>query len=119
MILNSRKRAIVALVHTVGFLGLAAVTGKPGLRPIAWSSPVSAYVMPAVYAVVTSVLAGFAAAGRGAERLYFTLCATSALFGLARQVGGDPPLHFAVYVRIAILSLATLTGVAIARSKVS
>jgi hypothetical protein len=119
MILINRKRAIVALAHTVGFLGLAAVTGRPGLRPLAWNSSAPAFILPAVYGVVTSVLTWFAAAGRGAERLYFSLCATSALFGLARQVGGDPPLHFAVYVRVAMLSFAVITGAAIARSKAS
>jgi hypothetical protein len=119
MILTNRKRAVVALAHSVAFLALAAATGKPGVRQLAWGAPLSAWIMPSIYAAVTSVLSALAAAGRGSERLYFTFCATSAAFGLARQVAGDPPLHFAVYVRVTMLACATATGILIVRAKPS
>ena len=57
-----------------------------------------------------------AMAGNWRERLYFGFCTTSAGFGLLRQILGDPPLHYAVYVRVAMLSCAVATGVAIVRA---
>jgi hypothetical protein len=54
-------------------------------------------------------------AGNWRERLYFGFCTTSAGFGLLRQILGDPPLHYAVYVRIVMLACAVVTGVAIVR----
>ncbi len=114
VILTNRKRAIVALVHSVAFLLIAFFGLISGVRPLGAKSPASAWALVGVYVAVSSVLAVLAAiAGNWRERLYFAFCATSATFGLARQILGDPPMHFAVYVRIALLACAVLTGVAI------
>jgi hypothetical protein len=117
VILTNRKRAIVALVHSVAFLGIAFYGVISVVRPLGAASPASAWTVAGVYVVVTSALAVLAAiSGNWCERLYFAFCATSATFGLLRQILGDPPMHFAVYVRIALLSCAVVTGLGIVRA---
>src|ERR1019366_5847654 len=104
VILTTRKRAIVALVHSVAFLLIALYGAITVVRPLGSASPPSSWVLAGVYAAVTLALAVLAAmSGNWRERLYFALCATSATFGLLRQILGDPPLHFAVVGRIAML----------------
>jgi hypothetical protein len=114
-ILTNRKRALVALAHTVVFLVLAVATGGMRVSPWHVHSPASEWILPGVYVVVTSVLLMLTVGSRGAERLYFAFCAASAAFGLARQAIGDPPLHVAVGVRVAMLLCAVLTGTRILR----
>ena len=117
VILTNRKRAIVALVHSVAFLLIALYGMITVVHPLGASSPASAWTMVGVYVAVSSALAVLAAmSGNWRERLYFAFCATSATFGLLRQVLGDPPMHFAVYVRIAMLACAVVTGVTIVRA---
>jgi len=117
VILTTRKRAIVALVHSVAFLGIALYGTISVVRPLGAASPASAWTMAGIYAAVTSALAALAAiSGNWRERLYFTCCATSATFGLLRQIVGDPPMHFAVYVRVAMLSCAVVVGLGIVRA---
>ena len=116
VILTNRKRAIVALVHTVVFLTVAMYGMLIVVRPLAMNSPRSAWVMTAVYAVVTSILLVLAAfAGNGIERMYFAFCTTSAGFGLARQILGDGRMYAAVYIRVAMLACAVATGMVILR----
>jgi len=117
IILTNRKRAIVALVHSVAFLGIAFYGMISVVRPLGASSPASAWTVAGVYVAVSLALAALAAiSGNWRERLYFGFCATSATFGLLRQILGDPPMHFAVYVRVALLSCAVLTGLGIVRA---
>jgi hypothetical protein len=116
VILTNRKRAIVALVHTVVFLAVAMYGMLMVVRPLAMNSPAAAWVMTAVYAVVTSILLVLAAfSGNGIERIYFAFCTTSAGFGLARQIVGDPRMFVAVYVRVAMLACAVAAGIVILR----
>jgi hypothetical protein len=69
-----------------------------------------------VYLVVSAVLLSLTLASRRAsERLYFALCTTSATFGLLRQIMGDPRMHAAVFVRVAMLGCAVLVGIRILR----
>jgi len=115
-ILTNRKRAIVALVHTVVFLAVAMYGMLLVVRPLAMNSPAAAWVMTSVYAVVTSILVVLAAyAGNGMERIYFACCTTSAAFGLARQILGDGRMYMAVYIRVAMLACAVGIGIAILR----
>ncbi len=117
VILTSRKRVIVALVHAVVFwcIALTGLTSTVHLWSV--SAPKSAWIMPAIYLVVTAVLAILtAAAGALRERLYFGCCAASAGFGLLRQVLGDPPMHAAVYVRLVMLACAVWIGVVMLRT---
>jgi hypothetical protein len=116
VILTTRKRAVVALVHSVAFLLIALYGVISVVRPLGAASQASAWILAGVYVAVSSALAVLTAmAGNSRERLYFAFCATSATFGLLRQILGDPPMHFAVYVRIALLSCAVATGAAIVR----
>jgi hypothetical protein len=117
VILTTRKRAIVALVHSVAFLLIALYGVISMVRPLGASSPGSAWIVAGVYVAVSIALAVLAAIARNwRERLYFLFCATSATFGLLRQILGDPPMHFAVYVRIALLACAVAAGLAIVRA---
>jgi len=116
VILTNRKRAIVALAHSVAFLMLAVYGVTTVVRPLHMSSPGSLWLMPSIYLVVSSVLAVLTVvSGYAGERLYFGFCATSAGFGLARQILGDPGLHVAVYIRVAMLACAVVTGMLILR----
>ncbi|MCX6632650.1 MAG: hypothetical protein NTW28_34025 [Candidatus Solibacter sp.] len=117
VILTNRKRAIVALVHSLAFLLIALYGGTSRVHALGTASQASAWTLAGVYAAVSAALAVLTrVAGNWRERLYFALCATSATFGLLRQILGDPPMHFAVYLRIALLSCAVVTGLAIVRA---
>jgi len=117
-ILNSRKRAIIALIHTVFFLGVAAVQ-----LAISHALPFSVHgeratagmILLVIYLIVTSVLLvllRFSACGR--EKLYFAFCAASAGFGLVRIIWGDPVLHANV-LRVLLLLCAVIVGTGILR----
>ena len=112
VILTTRKRVIVALVHTVVFLLVALLLSRRYVQALELSSSVGSWALAGVYLVVTSVLAILVAFAGRAERLYFSLCALSAGFGLARQVLGDPRMHAAVYLRVMLLACAVLLGFA-------
>lgn len=115
-ILNTRKRVVIALVHTVVFLGVAVLGFFFAVAPLHKSSPPSAWIIAGVYLIVSSVLLWLTAISRGAvERLYFAFVTISASFGLLRQLLGDPSMHVAVYVRVAMLACAVATGVWILR----
>ena len=115
-ILTNRKRAIVALAHTVAFWGVALTGFVTVVRPLGTGAPVSSWVLAGVYLMVTGVLVALGVVSRhAAERLYFGLCATSSGFGLVRQLAGDPPMHPAVYVRVAMLGCAVAVGIRILR----
>ncbi len=110
-ILTNRKRTAVALVHTVVFWMLAFTGFVTAVRPLGTGAAVGPWILSAVYLLVTAVLLGLAVASRHAvERLYFGLCATSAAFGLLRQIAGDPPMRPVVHVRVAMLGCAVLVG---------
>ena len=116
VILTNRKRAIIALVHTVAFLALAIATGAVTVQSLHAGSRASAWIVAGIYLLVTiALLALTAISGSFRERLYFACCTTSAGFGLARQLLGDQQLHAAVYVRVAMLACAVLLGFAILR----
>ncbi len=115
-ILTNRKRTVVALAHTVVFLMLAVRGAFTVVAPLHRNSPVSAWVMPAVYFAVAAVLFVLAAMSRGQrERLYFACCTTSAAFGFLRQCLGDSRMHPAGYIRVAMLVSALFVGLSILR----
>ncbi len=114
VILTNRRRAIVALVHTVVFLVVAIITGVLVIQPLTSSSAKGAWIMAGAYVLISLALLILTAISRPLrERLYFGCCTTSASFGLARQVFGDAQLPSAVYVRVAMLVCAVLLGVSI------
>ena len=116
VILNNRRRVIIALVHTVAFLALAVYTGTLLVRPLHAGSPASGWILAGVYVAITAALLVLAVvSGNAIERIYFGLCTTSAGFGLARQILGDSGIPTAVYVRVVMLACAVAMGVVILR----
>ena len=117
-ILNSRKRAIIALVHTVIFLCVAALqTALSHAKAFSLHGDkvVGGIVLLSIYTIVTTVLLLLLrAASHASERLYFALCATSAALGLVRILLGDPVLHAGV-LRVLLLSAAVVVGTLILR----
>jgi hypothetical protein len=117
-ILTNRKRAIIALVHTVIFLCVAALqTALSHAKAFSLHGDkvVGGIVLLAIYTVVTTVLLILLRmASHARERLYFALCATSAALGLLRILLGDPVLHAGV-LRVCLLSAAVVVGVMILR----
>jgi hypothetical protein len=118
-ILNSRKRAVIALIHTVIFLsvaGIQAAVSHAAPLAIHGSRATSGLVLLAIYLVVTTVLLVLLKASDCTkEKLYFALCAGSASFGLVRIVMGDQVLHVNA-MRVLLLGCAVLVGMLILRS---
>jgi uncharacterized membrane protein YhaH (DUF805 family) len=111
VILTNRKRAIIALVHTVAFLIVAVITGMLTVRPLHAGSSTGAWAVMVIYILVTAALLILTAiSGPARERIYFGFCTTSAAFGLARQILGDQQIHVAIYVRVIMLACAVLVG---------
>src|SRR5215472_2808507 len=99
-VLSNRKRAVVALVHSIVFLGVALhgfVAAKAGV--FGGSGTAGDFVLIPIYLIVASVLLWLASISRaGMERIYFALCTTSATCGLLRTMVGDrmlPPAQYA------------------------
>ena len=117
-ILTNRKRAIIALVHTVIFLCIAALqTALSHAKAFSLHGDKVAggVALLAIYTIVTTVLLVLLRyATHSSERIYFALCATSAAFGLVRILLGDPALHAGV-LRVCLLSAAVIVGVMILR----
>lgn len=119
-ILSNRKRAVIALIHSVFFLGIAIVSffGQPkaGLLLGHHAKPVGDLVMLAIYLVVTAILVVLVRFSNSLrERLYFAFCSTSATIGLLRLLLGDTHFFVARYVRIGMLACAVLIGYFILR----
>ena len=117
-VLNNRKRALIALIHSFVFLGVAGhgfLSPKVGILrgPI----PTGDIVLIAIYMIVASVLAWLVSISRCTrERIYFALCTGSATFGLLRTILGDPAIPAAQYLRVILLSSAVVVGTVILRS---
>lgn len=118
-ILNSRKRAVIALVHSVFFLALAGIQAA-----VSHADPLSLHgsrVTPGlallgIYLVVTTVLLLLLRASDCVhEKLYFALCTASASFGLLRIVYGDQVLHVNA-MRVLFLACAVFVGWLILRA---
>lgn len=118
-ILNSRKRAIVALVHSIFFLAVAGVQAAVShAEPLAihGSKAISGLILLTIYVVVTTVLLLLLKASDCTkEKLYFALCAGSASFGLGRILMGDQVLHVNA-MRVILLGCAVLVGTLILRT---
>jgi len=117
-VLNNRKRALIALIHSFVFLGIA-IHGfiSPKLGVLRGPGTIGDFILIGIYLVVASILAWLASLSRGVrERLYFALCASSATFGLLRTVFGDPAFPVAQYVRVIMLSSAVAVGILIVRN---
>ena len=119
-ILNSRKRAFIALIHSVVFLLIAArqmIAASPAAG-IWVPSAVSAgtWILCAIFLIVTGILLWLFAISRGwMEKFYFALCSVSACSGLLRTVAGDQMFHVGLYIRVIMLTSAVLVGILIVR----
>jgi hypothetical protein len=117
-VLTNRKRALVALIHSVVFLGIAThgfASPKSGV--IHGTGAGGDFALILIYLVVASILAWLVGISRCMrERLYFALCTCSASFGLLRSVFGDSTLPVAQYMRVIMLSSAVAVGILIVRS---
>lgn len=120
-ILTNRKRAMIALVHSVVFL-LVAVRQMVAVNPAAGirlTSPVppGTWILCAIFAIVSSILLWLLFISRGwMERFYFGFCALSATSGLLRTAAGDQAFHAGLYVRVVMLVSAVLVGLLIVRT---
>ena len=119
-VITNRKRAIIALVHSVAFLLIALynVATANALAPI-WvrnSSFRSSLVVLSIFTIVSSVLIYLVRVSRGTtEKLYFAFCASSATLGLLRTIFGDAYLHAGQPLRVLMLLSAVTTGTLILR----
>lgn len=119
-ILTNRKRAIVALAHSVVFL-LVAVRQMVAANPVAgiWvASAVSrgTWVLCGIFALVSAILLWlFFISRRWMEKFYFGFCTISAASGLLRTAAGDQTFHAGLYVRVVMLISAVLVGLLIVR----
>jgi hypothetical protein len=117
-VLNTRKRALIALVHSVVFLGIAMrgfASPKAGIL-LRGSGSMGDFILIGIYLTVASILAWLVSVARCArERIYFALCAFSATFGLLRTILGDAALPAAQYLRVTMLSSAVVVGIWILR----
>ena len=118
-ILSNRKRAVIALMHSVVFLGIAIQgfrTPKAGILSPGLTAT-GDIVLIVIYLTVASILLWLVVQSRCVkERLYFILCAGSASSGLLRTVFGDTGMPAAQYMRVILLSSAIVVGTAIFRS---
>ncbi len=119
-ILTNRKRALIALAHSIVFLLIATrqIVGVAPARGI-WtpaSVSLSTWIVCGILAIVSAILLWLFTISRGwLEKIYFGLCVGSATSGLVRIVVGDRGFHAGLYVRVIFLATAVLVGIAIVR----
>lgn len=117
-VLTNRKRAVIALIHSIVFLGIAIhgfVSPKAGV--LHGSAATSDVILIAIYLVVASILVWLVSISRSlVERAYFALCVISASSGLLRTIFGDYAVPPAQYLRVLMLSAAVGLGISIVRS---
>jgi hypothetical protein len=114
-ILNSRKRAVIALIHSVFFLGLAtrdwAVSARLGGVVARAHVPAGAIALVCIYGIVSAVLLTLFLFSAGMlERLYFAFCAASASSGLVRAVLGDARFTAGSSLRVIMLVSTVVVG---------
>ena len=117
-VLNSRKRAFIALIHSIVFWGIA-VHGFASMKAgvLRGSGAIGDFILIAIYLIVASILAWLVRLSLCLrERAYFALCASSATFGLLRTIFGDIVLPAAQYMRVIMLSSAVAVGLLIVRA---
>ncbi len=119
-ILTNRKRAIVALVHSVVFLLIAvrqmvAATPADGVWVASTVRP-GTWILCGIFTIVSSILLWLLVISRGwMEKIYFAFCAVSATSGLLRTAAGDQAFHAGLYIRVVMLVSAVLVGLLIVR----
>ena len=122
-ILSNRKRALVALVHSIIFLVIASyqmVLARPAAGISLASTANNArgtLLLCGIFTLVSGILIWLLTVSRGwIEKLYFGLCSVSACSGLLRTAAGDSIFHVGVYIRVVMLMLAVVVGFFILRA---
>ncbi|HEY3927499.1 MAG TPA: hypothetical protein VGL89_03910 [Candidatus Koribacter sp.] len=116
--MNNRKRAIIALIHSVLFLGIAILglnsAPKTGLFYPFIAVSAGKFAIFFVYLIVTTVLVILTRYSRCArERAYFAFCSASASVGLGRALVGDPVPYLGPISRVLLLGVAVWVGFSI------
>lgn len=122
-ILTNRKRALVALIHSIIFLVIAfcqMVLARPAAG-ISIATPANntrgTLLLCGILALVSGILIWLLIVSRGwIEKLYFGLCSVSACSGLVRTAAGDAIFHAGLYIRVLMLMLAVIVGFFIVRA---
>jgi hypothetical protein len=120
-ILTNRKRAVVALVHSIVFL-LIAVRQMLAAAPVAgvWVPSTvrpGTWVLCGIFALVSAILLWLLVISRRwMEKFYFAFCTLSAGSGLLRTAAGDQAFHAGIYVRVVMLVSAVIVGLLIVRT---
>jgi hypothetical protein len=113
-LLNSRKRAIIALIHAMVFLAIAVMGLRGGARPPMSLHTVGGAVLYSIYGIVTTLLIWLLVKARcWRERMYFGFCATSAGLSIVRGILGDPTLHPLQALKVLMLISGGLAATAI------
>lgn len=117
-VLTNRKRAGIALIHSIVFLGIAFHGfASPKAGVLHRSGATGDFILIAIYLVVAAILVWLVSISRSLlERAYFALCTVSASSGLLRTIFGDQVVPPAQYLRILMLSAAVGLGILIVRS---
>jgi len=117
-VLTNRKRAVIALIHSIVFLGIAFHGfAAPKAGVLHRSGATGDFVLIAIYLVVAAILAWLVSFSRSlAERAYFALCVISATSGMLRTIFGDQMVPPAQCLRVLMLSAAVVLGILIVRS---
>ncbi len=118
-ILTNRKRAIVALVHSIVFLLIATrqmITANPAAGIWVASVSTGTWVLCGIFVIVSSILFWLLLISRcWLEKFYFGLCTISATSGLLRTAFGDQAFHAGLYIRVVMLVSAVFVGLLILR----
>jgi len=119
-ILTNRRRAVIALVHSVVFLliSLRQMILSDPAAGIGFPSTVTpgTWILCGIYSLVSAILWWLFAISRGwMEKAYFGLCAVSATTGLLRTAAGDHLFHSGLYIRVVMLATAVVVGLMIVR----
>jgi hypothetical protein len=115
-VLTNRKRAIIALIHSVFFLMIAVGGFLPPWRPPAVLTAGhdgfgASVALLGIYGVVSAILLWLTSMSRCLrERLYFALCSSSAVAGLFRVYLGDAMCPAARWIRVTMLMAAAVVG---------
>jgi hypothetical protein len=113
-ILGNRRRALIALIHSLFFLAIAVRGFASPRAAVTFHGPgrMPALVLLVIYGIVTTILSLLAGLARSAkEKLYFVLCAGSASFGFIRILLGDSAIPAAQYARVLMLLCAVFVGI--------
>jgi hypothetical protein len=120
-ILTNRKRAIVALVHSVVLLLVAVrqmVAATPAVGVFLPSRVTTGtWILCGIFSIVCVILLWLLVISRGwMEKFYFAFCTASATSGLLRTAAGDQAFHVGIYVRVVMLVSAVFVGLLIVRA---